>query len=422
MIIRDRDVTFLAKNSGYYAAMTTFTDAELEALLADTESDRAERKESWSGDAPEKGPQAICAFANDLPSHQRPGVLFVGAKDDGSPSGLAITEQLLLTLADLRSNGNILPPPALVVEKRRLKGADMAVVTVLPADAPPVKFRGRIWIRVGPRRAIANAQEERILNEKRRHRDLPFDACPLPACPFDELNRTAFEGEYLPNAFAPDVIEANDRSFEQRLAACRMISSADETTPTVLGVLTIGKTPRTWLPCAWIQFLRMRGKEWGDPVADEESIEGTLSTQLRRLDEKLKAHISTTVEFTSGETEQRGSTYPLAALQQLTRNAVMHRTYEHTNAPIRVYWFDDRIEIHSPGGPFGIVNAGNFGQPGISDYRNPHIAEAMKVLGYVQRFGVGIATAQRELKKNGNPPAEFTVEANTILVTVRGGP
>ncbi len=401
--------------------MTTLTDAELEALLSNTESDLSERKESWSGDAPEKGAQAVCAFANDLPGHRKPGVLFVGAKDDGSPSGINVSDQLLQTLADIRSNGNILPQPALFVEKRRLKGSDMAIVTVLPSDAPPVKFKGRIWIRVGPRRAIANAQEERILNEKRRHRDLPFDVCPLPGCPFEELNRTAFEGEYLPNAFAPDVIEANERTFEQRLASCRMISSADETTPTVLGVLTIGKTPRTWLPCAWIQFLRIRGKEWGDRIVDEDNIEGSLSTILRRLDEKLKAHISTNIDITTSEKEGRESTYPLAALQQLTRNAVMHRTYENTNAPIRVYWFDDRIEIHSPGGPFGIVNAGNFGQPGISDYRNPHIAEAMKVLGYVQRFGVGIATAQRELNKNGNPLAEFTVEANTILVTVRGG-
>ena len=399
--------------------MTTLTDIELEKLFDDIESDRVERKESWSGDAPEKGAQALCAFANDLPDHKTPGVLFVGVKDNGQSSGIAISNQLLTTLADLRSNGNILPPPALVVEKRTIRGSDVAVVTVMPADAPPVKYKGRIWIRIGPRRGTATAQEERILNEKRRHRDLPFDVCPLPACPFEDLNRNAFEGEYLPNAFAPDIIEANERTYEQRLAACRMIATADEKTPTVLGILTLGNSPRTWLPCAYIQFLRIRGTGWGDPIADEESIEGTLPTMLRQIDEKLKAHISTSVNITSEEKEQRGSTYPLAALQQLTRNAVMHRTYENTNAPIRVYWFDDRIEIHSPGGPFGIVTIENFGQPGLSDYRNPHIADAMRVLGYVQRFGVGIATAQRELAKNGNPPAEFTVGPNTVLVTVR---
>ncbi len=97
----------------------------------------------------------------------------------------------------------------------------------------------------------------------------------------------------------------------------------------------------------------------------------------------------------------------------------MHRTYEGTNAPVRVYWFDNRIEIHNPGGPYGAVTAENFGQPGVTDYRNPHIAEAMKVLGFVQRFGVGIATAQAELRKNGNPPAEFQVQPSAILATVR---
>jgi ATP-dependent DNA helicase RecG len=399
--------------------MTRLSDVELEGLLDDLESDRAERKQSWSGDAADKGCQAICAFANDLPNHQQPGVLFVGARDDGKPSELAMTDELLTTLADVRSNGNIIPQPTITVDKRTLKGSQMAVVTVWPADAPPVRYKGRVWIRVGPRRGIATSQDERVLNEKRRYRDLPFDIYPLQSCPFEELNRTIFDGEYLPNAFAADVLKANDRSYEERLAACRMITSADDRTPTVLGVLSVGQTPRTWLPCAYIQFLRIGGTEWGDPIADEETIDGTLSTVLRRLDEKLKANITTAVDLTSASTEQRSSNYPLAALQQLTRNAVMHRTYESTNTPIRVYWFDDRIEILNPGGPFGVVTAANFGKPGITDYRNPHIAEAMKVLGYVQRFGIGIATAQRALAENGNPLAEFDVRQNFVLATVK---
>ena len=61
----------------------------------------------------------------------------------------------------------------------------------------------------------------------------------------------------------------------------------------------------------------------------------------------------------------------------------------------------------------------NFGQPGVTDYRNPHLAEAMKVLGYVQRFGVGIQIARTELMKNGNPMPEFTVEPTHVLVTIR---
>ncbi len=104
------------------------------------------------------------------------------------------------------------------------------------------------------------------------------------------------------------------------------------------------------------------------------------------------------------------------------RDAVMHRTYENTNAPVRVYWFDDRIEITNPGGPFGTVTAENFGRPGFNDYRNPNLATVLKTLGFVQRFGFGIADARKALAENGNPPLEFQVEPTTVLATLRRAP
>lgn len=96
------------------------------------------------------------------------------------------------------------------------------------------------------------------------------------------------------------------------------------------------------------------------------------------------------MRFTGAVSEGRRSTVPFEALQQIVRNAVMHRTYEGTNAPVRVTWFDDRVEVQSPGGPFAAVTSVNFGEPGVTDYRNPTLAGALAQLGYVQRFGVGI--------------------------------
>lgn len=398
----------------------SLSDADLEKLLADLESDRSERKESFSGDNPTKIREAVCAFANDLPGHGRPGVVFLGARDrDGSPSGLAITDALLRQLSDIKTDGNIVPPPTIAVEKRTLRGADMAVAIVAPSDAPPVRFKGRIWVRVGPRRALASVQDERILNERRRHRDKPYDAQPVPSATLRDLSQDIFENEYLRSAFAPDVLEANDRTLEQRLAATKMIVAADEPVPTVLGVLVLSPRTRDFLPGAYVQFLRIRGTQLGEPIADEGLIDGTLADVLRRIDEKLEAHINTAVDITSGPRERRQSTYPKAALQQLVRNAVMHRTYEGTNAPVRVTWFDDRIEIWSPGGAYGSVRAENFGEPGVADYRNPNLAEAMRVLGFVQRFGVGIATARRLLEENSNPPPAFDVQPTMVAVTVR---
>ncbi len=127
------------------------------------------------------------------------------------------------------------------------------------------------------------------------------------------------------------------------------------------------------------------------------------------------------MDFTSGPAEIRRSTYPIEALHQLVRNAVMHRAYEGTKAPVQVYWFDDRIEINSPGGPYGSVTAENFGEPGALDYRNPIVAEAMRVLGLVQRVGFGIPAARRALRENGQRGAVFRVEPNWVRCTVRVG-
>ena len=321
--------------------------------------------------------------------------------------GLPITDELLRTLSDIRTDGNILPPPSILVEKRTLKGAEIAVVTVQPSDTPPVRYKGRIWIRVGPRRAVASPQEERILNEKRRYRDIPFDVQPLPSCDASALSRVLFEQEYLPNAVAPDVLAANERSYEEKLASCRMIASVNDSTPTILGVLVLGVSPRDWIPGAYIQFLRIAGKELTDPIQDEDPIDGPLGQMLRRIDDKIDSHNRSEVDITSADREIRTMPYPRVALQQLIRNAVMHRTYENTNAPVRVYWFDDRIEIINPGGPFGTVTRENFGRPGITDYRNPNLADAMKVMGFVQRFGIGIQTARVELKETAIPISNF---------------
>ncbi|MCS6825634.1 MAG: putative DNA binding domain-containing protein [Caldilinea sp.] len=376
--------------------MHALDDTTLESLLADLESDRVERKQSFGGRAPETVREAVCAFANDLAGHRAPGVVFIGAQDDGSPvAGFVVTDELLRSLADIKTDGNIVPPPTLLVEKRRLASADFAVVTVWPCDTPPVRYKGRIHVRWGPRRGLATAQDERILNERRRHRDRPFDIQPVAEATLEDIDQLRFEQEYLPSLVARDVLLANDRTLEQKLAATKLIVAENEPVPTVLGLLVCGRAPADWIGGAYTQFLRIAGRDLTDPVADEEVTYGTVADQIRRLEEKLEAHNRRRVGFITSERETLEEDYAFDGLRQLVRNAYLHRSYEATNAPVRVYWFDDRIEIHNPGGPFGSVTIENFGQPGVTDYRNPNLAEALRALGFVQRFGAGIAIARK---------------------------
>jgi ATP-dependent DNA helicase RecG len=170
---------------------------------------------------------------------------------------------------------------------------------------------------------------------------------------------------------------------------------------------------------AYVSFIRFGGPELASEVITAHDLHGPLPRLMSQIDELLRLHIMTRIDITSADKELQYPDYPLPALLQIVRNAVMHRSYEGTNAPVRIYWYTDRVEIISPGGPFGRVTAENFGEPGANDYRNPHLAEAMRILGFAQQFGVGIQIARDALARNGNPPPEFRVEPWTVFTTIR---
>lgn len=397
--------------------MRQLLDEELLAMLHGMESDRVERKETFRGSAPVSVREAVCAFANDIGGHQAPGVIFIGIRDDGSPSeDFTVTDELLLQLASIKTDGNITPPPSLTVAQRRLDGMDLAVITVWPCDTPPVRYQGRIHIRWGPRRGIATSQDERILNERRRFGDRPFDVQAVQGASIEDLDLLRFEQEYLPALVARDVLAANERTVLQKLAATKLAIGETDATPTVLGLLVVGRSTADWIPGAYTQFLRIAGNDLTAPIVDEEPIHGAVADQIRRLEEKLAAHNLRGIRFVDVNRETSIESYPMEALRQLVRNAYMHRSFEATNAPVRVYWFDDRIEIHNPGGPFGSVTPENFGQPGLTDYRNPNLAEALRALGYVQRFGAGIAIARRALGER----LRFEVQPGFVAAIVSG--
>jgi ATP-dependent DNA helicase RecG len=395
------------------------TEPELLELMADIEADNVER--TISVNKTDKFSQVVCAFANDFPNHRQPGYLLIGVQDDGRPSGLEVTDRLLLNLAALRSEGNILPLPALTVQKITLSSGegDVAIVEVLPSDLPPVRYRGQIWIRVGPRRAIASEQEERILSERRTALTTTFDARPCPGSTLKDLSLDLFLVTYRNYAIAPEIIAENNRTVEEQLASLRFFDLETQR-PTHAGILLFATDPLRWLPGASVQFVRFQGEQLTDDVQAEHVFSGDLLTVLSGLDDFVPLQIETTIEPDTALRERRRATYPIVAIRELLMNAVMHRWYEGSSAPIRFYWFADRIEIQSPGGLYGEATPENF--PKQNAYRNPVIAEAMKVLGYVNKYGRGVLRAQEALRRNGNPPAEFTFEPTFVLATIRRTP
>lgn len=381
---------------------------QLEQMLSDLESDRIERTESTN--KTDKFAQAVCAFANDLPNHQQPGYLVIGVDDKGCPTDIKVTDQILQSLGALRSDGNIQPLPVIKVAKFTLPKGEVAVVEVQPSDLPPVRYKGQIWVRVGPRKATASEQEERILTERRIALARNFDASPVRESNIDDLALSQFQ-VYRQEAIDQDIIAANHRSIEDQLASLRFFNNRLHA-PTVAGLLLFGKNPRYYLPGAYVQFLVLPDVSLTDRPNDQAEISGDLLSILRELDARLKVNNHNRLVSTSILREKTVSDYPEVAIREILLNAIMHRDYQ-SHTPVKFYWFSNRIEIHSPGGLYGEVTRETLEKR--SSYRNPVLAEAMKALGYVNRYGYGIQRAKTAMKENGNDPIDFEVDDRTFL-------
>lgn len=388
-------------------------DTDLSSLLGRQETSVLEFKES-SRDRDAIG-RAICALANDLDG-KGGGDLLIGVADKGAPvQGADTSDRLQLALTDFRDDGRILDRPSMTVAVAQYDGSPVIRIHVEASTTPPVRYKGTIWVRPGPTTRRASREDERVLSERRRALDLPYDSRPVSGTSLDDLDVELCRSTYLPAVISPEVIAENGRPLEQQLASVRIIDTSQ--TPTVLGHLVVGFDSSRCIPGAYIQFVRYDGQDLDSAVRDDQEIRGNVIDSARQLESVLRGHLHTQLVDNGGFRESAVPDYPIESLREACMNAVIHRNYETSYAPVRIAWFMDRVEISNPGGPFGQVRPDNFDR--VNDYRNPSLAAAMKSLGYVNRFGRGIGRIKAALERNGNPPAEFTIDDVSWTIVLR---
>jgi ATP-dependent DNA helicase RecG len=261
----------------------------------------------------------------------------------------------------------------------------------------------------------ANEAEESILIERRTAAARTFDAQPCPGSGLADLALDLFTQTYRPLAVDAEVIAENNRPIEHQLASLRFYDLSHGT-PTNAGLILFAKDLLAWLPNAYVQFVRFAGQGMDSDVSSEKKFQGDLLSVLRDLAAYVRLITESRPVRASVLHEAMVSDYPEIAVREFIMNAVLHRSYE-APAPVRFYQYVDRIEIQNPGPLYGLARPENF--PFQTSYRNPVLAEAMKTLGAVNRFGRGVERAQGALARNGNSPAEFIFGELHFGVTVR---
>ena len=121
-------------------------------------------------------------------------------------------------------------------------------------------------------------------------------------------------------------------------------------------------------------------------------------------------------EVIQGIERKKVEKIPEAAFREAITNALIHRAWD-VEAKIRVFMFDDRIEVISPGGlPSGITRE-EYLSGKLSVLRNRNLANVFYRLGFVEIFGTGI-TRIKQLYEEGLMKPEFEVSENTIKIVL----
>lgn len=375
---------------------------DLRVRFARGEDGRTELKSARPG-LPERCAiaKALVAFANS-----GGGDLFLGVENDGTVTGLDDIDVAQRTVAQIaRDSCN----PALRVDLDVLDFDEGPVLHVaVPGFLPERPFRGdsRFFVRDGAMSREATSEElKHLLHGSTAH----FDEQPVP-----RANRADLDPVLIAELVArlPSRARVQDETL---LRALRAIT--DDGTPTLAGVLMLSAEPQRFVIDAYVTAVRFRGVAMSRDLVDRKELRGTVVHQLEQAVAFLELHTPASSSSSSG-LKRVDRRIPPDVWREVVANALAHRDYA-VPSQVRIFVFDDRVEVINPGGLLNHMTVDSIRLGGVSQRRNPYLANMLHRLGYREDMGVGVVHMIRELTEAGYPEPEFEVRSGEMRVTLR---
>jgi len=187
--------------------------------------------------------------------------------------------------------------------------------------------------------------------------------------------------------------------YDKELVTLRLlIPMQGKLVPTSGGVLLFRKRRDYYFPDAWVQCGRFIGTDKVD-IFDHIEIHDHLPDAVESIIQFLKKHAMRGADFSEIRRKDLWS-IPLTMLREAVINAIVHADYSQKGAPIRVAFFDDRIEIENPGILLPGLTIEDVKQ-GVSRIRNRVIARVFRELDLIEQWGSGFQRILRESEELG---------------------
>ncbi len=355
-----------------------------ETLLPETENQYVEFKSEQT-----KGmdlAEEIVAFSNS-----DGGEIWLGVEDDGAISGLSRSfEEDVMNICRTACIPAVQPQyDEFDISERRVARIHVSS----GKDKPYYTSRRKYFIRVGSTKRVATREE--LVRLFQASGALHYDMVEV-----DRARMTDLDLGQIGNYFNRYNISFFDEPDADRI---RLMANTDilgeHQRPTLAGLLVFGLAPERFLPQSGIVFAHFTGSQPTSDLLDRKTISGPLTRQVEDGLAAIKANIRipSTIQ---GARRMESPHYPDRVYRELLVNASVHRNYSLYDAQTRVFLFDNRLEVISPGRLPNTVTIEKL-SVGTSFARNPILVRLMENLNYVDKLGRGLPMVYQEAKKLG---------------------
>ena len=284
-------------------------------------------------------------------------------------------------------------------------------VTVLVVDVPLSTRRPHfvteegqehgVYVRLGS--TTRQADPALVAELERNARGVAFEELPEPRATLDDLDLQALSD-----------LRGRSTDVNDLVALGLAVRQGGEIVPTYAGVLAACFDPTRFLPSAWVQCGRLRGAS-GTDIFDQIEVHGPMPLAVDRVLEFLLKHAYKTAVF--GDVRRRDAySIPVEAIREVVVNALVHASYAERGTPIRVGFYDDRIQVDSPGLLLPGMTIESMRR--ASRLRNPSLARIFREAGIMEQWGTGVQRVYDQIAAAGLPEPRVEEVMDRLRFTV----
>ena len=307
-------------------------------------------------------------------------------------------------------------PPLTVIQETVTTdtGAVVIVVNVPKGDQRPYRTnRGVYYIRTTSGRRQASRQE--LLRLFQATESLFYDETSVLRASLSDLSVDAFEN-FVRQAYQRSIEEFLG-GYEQLLINLRLAANIQGVIyPNLAALLFFGREPQRFFPWVQVVAARIPGSDLSAAPSDAKTLGGTLPVMLDDAARFMRLHLQQAHRIRGFEPEVYPE-LPTEALRETLVNALAHRDYT-VNAPIRLFIYDDRLEVRTPGGLPNTVTIEAIKLGAAHVLRNPTIYTLFSRLGMVTGIGSGVYRTIQLVRDATAQDVGIYLEGNELVVSL----